>query len=118
LGPLGHLLPYHHPVELAHRVAYLDHLAEGRYRLGVGVSALPSDHQLFGLDATGGLHRRMTLEALEIMTQLWTHGASDLKGAFWSMGKPRTKFDGLGYHLRLSLHPARRGLLDRPLSSV
>jgi alkanesulfonate monooxygenase SsuD/methylene tetrahydromethanopterin reductase-like flavin-dependent oxidoreductase (luciferase family) len=99
LGPLGHLLPYHHPVELAHRVAYLDHLAEGRYRLGVGVSALPSDHQLFGLDATGGLHRRMTLEALEIMTQLWTHGASDLKSAFWSMGKPRTKFDGLGYHL-------------------
>ena len=39
LGPLGHLLPYHNPIELAHRVAYLDHLAEGHYRLGVGVSA-------------------------------------------------------------------------------
>ena len=48
LGPLGHLLPYHHPVELAHRVAYLDHMAEGRYQLGVGVSALPTDHDLFG----------------------------------------------------------------------
>ena len=24
-----HLLPYHHPAELAHRVAYLDHLAQG-----------------------------------------------------------------------------------------
>jgi hypothetical protein len=32
LGPLGHLLPYHHPIELAHRVAYLDHMAEGRYQ--------------------------------------------------------------------------------------
>src|SRR6266852_5758681 len=49
LGPLGHLLPYHHPVELAHRVAYLDHIAQGRYQLGVGISALPTDHQLFGL---------------------------------------------------------------------
>jgi len=28
LGPLGHLLPFHHPIELAHRVAYLDHLAQ------------------------------------------------------------------------------------------
>jgi alkanesulfonate monooxygenase SsuD/methylene tetrahydromethanopterin reductase-like flavin-dependent oxidoreductase (luciferase family) len=93
LGPLGHLLPYHHPVELAHRVAYLDHLAEGRYQLGVGISALPSDHQLFGLDASGGLNRRMTFEALDMMTRLWTEGASDVKGAFWSVtwvsGNPR-----------------------------
>ena len=43
LCPGAHLLPYHHPVELAHRVAYLDHLAQGRYMLGVGISALPSD---------------------------------------------------------------------------
>jgi alkanesulfonate monooxygenase SsuD/methylene tetrahydromethanopterin reductase-like flavin-dependent oxidoreductase (luciferase family) len=104
LGPLGHLLPYHHPVELAHRVAYLDHLAEGRYQLGVGVSALPTDHQLFGLDGTGALHRQMTFEALEMMTQLWT-GASDFKGAFWSMGKPGTGFEGLGYHLRPYQNP-------------
>jgi alkanesulfonate monooxygenase SsuD/methylene tetrahydromethanopterin reductase-like flavin-dependent oxidoreductase (luciferase family) len=99
LGPLGHLLPYHHPVELAHRVAYLDHLAQGRYRLGVGISALPSDHQLFGLDTAGGVNRRMAFEALEIMTQLWTGGASNLTGAFWSMGVPLTGCDGLGYHL-------------------
>ena len=107
LGPLGHLLPYHHPVELAHRVAYLDHLAEGRYQLGVGVSALPTDHQLFGLDGTGALHRQMTFEALEMMTQLWTGGASDFKGAFWSMGEPHTGLEGLGYYLRpyQSPHP-------------
>ncbi len=48
LGPLGHLLPYHHPVDLAHRVAYLDHMAEGRYQLGVGIGVLPTDHDLFG----------------------------------------------------------------------
>lgn len=27
LCPGAHLLPYHHPVELAHRVAFLDHIA-------------------------------------------------------------------------------------------
>ena len=100
LGPLGHLLPYHHPVELAHRVAYLDHLAEGRYRLGVGISALPSDHQLFALGAGSGVNRRMTFEALEIMTRLWTEGACDFHGEFWSMGAPCTTLPSLGYHLR------------------
>lgn len=39
LCPGAHLLPYHHPVELAHRVAFLDHLAEGRYMFGAGISA-------------------------------------------------------------------------------
>jgi alkanesulfonate monooxygenase SsuD/methylene tetrahydromethanopterin reductase-like flavin-dependent oxidoreductase (luciferase family) len=99
LGPLGHLLPYHHPVELAHRAAYLDHLAKGRYQLGVGISALPTDHELFGL-AGGGVNRRMTFEALELMTQLWREGASGFTGEFWTMRAPRLNLGGLGYHLR------------------
>ena len=36
LGTGAHLLPFHHPVELACRVAYLDHLAQGRYMFGIG----------------------------------------------------------------------------------
>ena len=71
LCPGAHLLPYHHPIELAHRVAFLDQLARGRYMLGVGISALPSDLALFGVDAAGGQNRRMTLEALDIMLRLW-----------------------------------------------
>jgi alkanesulfonate monooxygenase SsuD/methylene tetrahydromethanopterin reductase-like flavin-dependent oxidoreductase (luciferase family) len=100
LGPLGHLLPYHHPVELAHRVAYLDHVAAGRYQLGVAISALPTDHELFGLETAGGVNRRMTFEALEMMTGLWVDGAHDFQGEFWSMGEPSSKLHGLGYHLR------------------
>jgi alkanesulfonate monooxygenase SsuD/methylene tetrahydromethanopterin reductase-like flavin-dependent oxidoreductase (luciferase family) len=101
LGPLGHLLPYHHPVELAHRVAYLDHMAQGRYQLGVGISALPTDHDLFALDTSGGVNRRMTFEALEVITQLWRDGASDFDGEFWSMRAPRSNLGlGLGFHLR------------------
>ncbi len=40
LAPGAHLLPFHHPAELAHRVAYLDHLAQGRFMFGVGASGL------------------------------------------------------------------------------
>ena len=100
LGPLGHLLPYHHPVELAHRVAYLDHMAQGRYQLGVGISALPTDHNLFGLDVSHGRNRRMTFESIDMMTQLWTDGASDFQGEFWSMGETRSDLPGLGFHLK------------------
>ncbi len=100
LGSLGHLLPYHHPVELAHRVAYLDHMAKGRYAVGVGISALPTDHQLFHLDTAGGRNRRMTFEALDIMTRLWTAGSTDFEGEFWSTGRTASAFETLGYHLK------------------
>jgi len=98
LGPLGHLLPFHHPLELAHRVAYLDHMAEGRYQLGVGIGVLPTDHALFALDAGHGRNRKMTFEAIDLMTRLWREGASDVQGEFWSMGQTRSELP-LGYHL-------------------
>ncbi len=105
LGTLGHLLPYHQPVELAHRAAYLDHLARGRTMLGVGVSALPTDHDLFGLDMSsdktgGGTNRRMTFEALDIITSLWNDGPRDFTGEFWSTRVPRAPLATLGFHLR------------------
>lgn len=100
LGSLGHLLPYHNPVELAHRAAYLDHLAQGRYQFGVGISALPSDHEVFGLETGGRVNRRMTFESLEIITRLWTEGPADMRGEFWTMGAVRTTLPGLGFHLR------------------
>jgi alkanesulfonate monooxygenase SsuD/methylene tetrahydromethanopterin reductase-like flavin-dependent oxidoreductase (luciferase family) len=117
LGSLGHLLPYHNPVELAHRVAYLDHMAKGRYQLGVGVSALPTDHQLFGVDTAGGRNRRMTFESIDIMTSLWLDGPRDFDGEFWKTAKPSEAFNSLGYHLRPFQHPhppiAIAGLTER-----
>ena len=35
MGPGGFLLPYHHPAELANRVAMLDHLSGGRLNFGI-----------------------------------------------------------------------------------
>ena len=62
-----HLLPYHHPAELAHRVAYLDHLAQGRFMFGIGSGGLPSDYTLFDVDGNAGEHREMTRESLDII---------------------------------------------------
>ena len=95
LAPGAHLLPYHHPVELAHRVALLDHISEGRTMLGIGISALPSDLALFNVDAATGQNRRMTLESLDIMLRLWTEGPIKYDGEFWSVRPPETQFDFL-----------------------
>ena len=56
LAPGAHLLPYHHPAELACRVAFMDHLAQGRYMFGIGASGLPSDWQLFSVDGMKPRH--------------------------------------------------------------
>ena len=46
LGPLAHLLPYHHPATLAIQTAWLSQILEGRYMLGVATGAYPTDAAL------------------------------------------------------------------------
>ena len=68
LGTGVTLLSIHHPVEVAHRIAMLDHLARGRYYSGIGARALPTDLQLFGFDPTQGQEtRERSREALEVI---------------------------------------------------
>ena len=101
IGPGGFLLPYHHPAELACRVAYMDHLSQGRYMLGIGASGLPSDWQLFCVDGFKGVNRDMTREALEIMLKIWeSDGGFEYKGKFWSVNVPGPMLRTLGHHLR------------------
>ena len=57
LCPGAHLLPYHHLAELVHRIASLDHLAQGRFMLGIGVGALPSDMRMFNVNGEAGENR-------------------------------------------------------------
>ncbi|RFU64832.1 LLM class flavin-dependent oxidoreductase [Peribacillus glennii] len=86
LAPGAHLLPYHHPVELAHRVAYLDHLAQGRLILGVGAGAIPTDLETFGVEF--GENRKMMGEALEIILKLWKEEEPfEYKGKYWNANK-------------------------------
>jgi alkanesulfonate monooxygenase SsuD/methylene tetrahydromethanopterin reductase-like flavin-dependent oxidoreductase (luciferase family) len=89
LAPGAHLLPYHHPAELAHRVAFLDHLAQGRYMLGAGAGAYMSDAKLFGVDIAAGENREMFREALDIMVRIWeADGPFEYQGKYWKCSYP------------------------------
>lgn len=90
LAPGAHVLPYHHPVELAHRIAYLDHLAQGRYMVGIGAGSVPMDADLLGAirydenDEPTMLNAEMTREALDIILKIWTKDEPfDYDGQFW-----------------------------------
>ncbi len=100
LGPGGFLLPYHHPAELANRVAMMDHLSRGRLNFGVAASGLPSDWQMFNIDGMSGENRDMTREALDIILRLWSDEAEfDYKGKFWHVTKGAEMFGFLRPHL-------------------
>ncbi|GAA0970690.1 LLM class flavin-dependent oxidoreductase [Acrocarpospora macrocephala] len=90
LCPGAHLLPYHHPASLAVQVSWLTHLAEGRYILGVGAGAYPSDAALRGITDMRGNHE-MVVEALAIMEKVWAAEPFHHEGRFWKAGYPQTK---------------------------
>ena len=101
LGPGGFLLPYHHPAELANRMAMLDHLSGGRLNFGIAASGLPSDWAMFDVDGMSGINRDMTREALDIILRLWRdEGPFEHKGKFWNVNKPDTMYGFLKPHLK------------------
>src|SRR5438132_1310245 len=101
IGPGGFLMPYHHPAELAHRVAMLDHLAQGRLNFGVAASGLPSDWAMFNVDGNSGQHREMRREALDIILRLWSAEPEfDHKGKYWHVTKTATMLDTLRPHIK------------------
>ena len=93
LGTGAHLLPFHHPVELAHRVAYLDHMAQGRFMFGIGSGGLPTDHEMFNVNMEAGQHREMTRESLDIILNIWEHpdGPFHYEGKYWNFNIPDPK---------------------------
>ncbi|MFD8526532.1 TIGR03619 family F420-dependent LLM class oxidoreductase [Streptosporangium canum] len=67
------LLPYHHPVILAKRLATVDVLSKGRMRLlTAGLGSLPGEARAMGVDfSTRG---RRADEAIDVMRLLWAGG--------------------------------------------
>jgi len=97
----AHLLPYHHPAELACRVAFMDHISNGRIMFGIGASGLPSDWTLFNVDGMSGENRVMTREALDIILKLWSsEEAFEYVGKYWTVNRPGVMFDTLKFHLK------------------
>ncbi len=86
LGTAVLLLPYHHPVVLAKRLATIDLLSKGRMRLlTVGVGSLPGEAAAAGVDyATRG---RRADEAIDVLRLLWAGDENGVSfdGEFFSL---------------------------------
>jgi alkanesulfonate monooxygenase SsuD/methylene tetrahydromethanopterin reductase-like flavin-dependent oxidoreductase (luciferase family) len=107
IGAGAFLLPYHHPVALAHRIAFLDHISNGRLNVAVGAGALPLDRYMFGSDHDR--NREMFDESLAILTKMFrTNEPFEHKGKYFSAARPPFKAGDIhGPHLRplQSPHP-------------
>jgi alkanesulfonate monooxygenase SsuD/methylene tetrahydromethanopterin reductase-like flavin-dependent oxidoreductase (luciferase family) len=106
LGAAAHLLPYHNPVALAHRMLFLDQMTRGRYIAGAAPGAYPSDAQLFG---TGSNNPEMMVEALDIIEAIMTKpGPFAINGKHWSVDMPAYDHEIHGPHLKPFQDPAPR----------
>ena len=86
------MLPLHHPVDTAHRIAMLDHMARGRFYWGIGVRSDPTDLQLYGVDYDNMDDvREQGREALEVILGLWAaeNGHFGFEGKHYQVHAPQ-----------------------------
>ncbi|MGE3910977.1 MAG: LLM class flavin-dependent oxidoreductase [Chloroflexota bacterium] len=65
-------MPNHSPFVLAHRIAQLDQMARGRFIWGAGTGSFIGDMEMVGIDPKSGLHRSLTVDAIDLVVKLWT----------------------------------------------
>jgi alkanesulfonate monooxygenase SsuD/methylene tetrahydromethanopterin reductase-like flavin-dependent oxidoreductase (luciferase family) len=103
LGAAAHLLPYHNPINLAHRLMWLDHMTGGRYIAGFAPGSFPTDAQLFG---TGKDNAEMMSEAIEIIQAIWTREPPyRIEGKHWTVDMPTFTEQWNGPHLKPMQRP-------------
>ena len=88
------LLHLHDPVQAAHRIAMLDHLAKGRFMFGIGSGGTPSDGEVLESKSDPGAMRERMTEAIDLVLRLWDEGPFDYEGRFYSIRRPRPLRDG------------------------
>lgn len=96
----AHLLPYHNPVSLAHRLMWLDHMTGGRYIAGFAPGSYPTDGQLFDLD---DMPKRLEMmrEAQEIILAIWTREEPfRIEGKYWTVDMPEYSELWRGPHMK------------------
>ena len=82
LGTSVLVLPWHHPVQLAKRIASLDDYSEGRVSLGVGVAQTEDEFENLGVPFS---HRgRIADEMLTAMKILWTEKYPEFDGKYFN----------------------------------
>ena len=76
------ILPYHHPIRVAERVAMLDHLSDGRVNFGTGRSAV---YELTGMGLDPRNSRDMWEESLTMIPKIWGSDWFSWEGRFWNV---------------------------------
>jgi probable F420-dependent oxidoreductase len=83
------VLPEHHPVTLAKRVATLDVLSRGRARLGVGLGWMREEVEATGVDFDTRADRAE--EMIEVLRALWTQDEVTHHGRFFALGRAMSR---------------------------
>ena len=76
------VLPYHHPVRVAERVAMVDHLSKGRVDFGTGRSAA---YEQTGMGIDPRDTRDMWEESLTMVPKIWESDMFEWDGRFWKV---------------------------------
>src|SRR5215213_1066922 len=83
-------LPNHNPFHLAHRIAQLDHMARGRFMWGVGSGGFPGDFEAVGIDPSTGVQRKLTLDSINTVLELWDNPTPGTRQAHsWTFTVPK-----------------------------
>jgi limonene 1,2-monooxygenase len=79
---------YHNPLWVAERAVLLDHLLRGRFMLGLGPGALPSDAAMIGLDMP--TTRDLLEDATDVIVRLLHRGETvSLRNDRWTLEEAR-----------------------------
>jgi alkanesulfonate monooxygenase SsuD/methylene tetrahydromethanopterin reductase-like flavin-dependent oxidoreductase (luciferase family) len=98
LGAAAHLLPYHNPIAVAHRMIWLDHMTGGRYIAGIAPGTAPLDAVVFG---TGKNNNEMLIESMGIIDAILNKPRPfEIKGKYWSATMPAYDEAAGGPHLK------------------
>jgi alkanesulfonate monooxygenase SsuD/methylene tetrahydromethanopterin reductase-like flavin-dependent oxidoreductase (luciferase family) len=82
-------LPSHNPLTLAHRIAVLDQLAQGRFMWGIGSGGFGPDLELWEIDGANLEQRQLTRDVLDTVLDLWNDPApGPRRHARWSFTVP------------------------------
>ena len=76
------ILPYHHPVRVAERVAMLDQLTDGRMEVGTGRS---NAYEQTGLGIDPRETRARWEESITMLPQIWQSDEFSYEGNFWKV---------------------------------
>ena len=76
------ILPYHHPVRVAERVAMVDQLTDGRVEVGTGRS---NAYEQTGLGIDPRNTRAMWEESISMLPKIWQSDEFSWEGNFWKV---------------------------------